>query len=98
MSDDDMMYDDDEYYDEGSEEGGSNAGEPGSEEESEGVEIENQYYNSKGNLFMRGVSNNSEILFLALIEESIPEAIKSYEKVVDLENGEKGEWLVFNTH
>lgn len=28
----------------------------------------------------------------ALIEDSIPEAIKSYEKVVDLENGEKCEW------
>jgi hypothetical protein len=28
----------------------------------------------------------------ALIEDSIPDAIKSYEKVVDLENGEKGEW------
>lgn len=28
----------------------------------------------------------------ALVEDSIPEAIKSYEKVVDLENGEKSEW------
>lgn len=28
----------------------------------------------------------------AKIEDSIPDAIKSYEKVVELENGEKGEW------
>lgn len=30
----------------------------------------------------------------AKIEDSIPDAIKSYEKVVELENGEKGEWYV----
>ncbi|KAN0019572.1 hypothetical protein ACTFIV_008606 [Dictyostelium citrinum] len=69
MSDDeDMMYDDDEYFDDDEDQDQNDS-------ESEGVEIENQYYNSKG-----------------LIDESIPDAIKSYEKVVDLENGEKGEW------
>jgi COP9 signalosome complex subunit 2 len=68
--DDDMMYDED--YDDVDDDGGDDGGE---DAESEGVEIENQYYNSK-----------------ALIEDSIPDAIKSYEKVVDLENGEKGEW------
>ncbi|EGC39076.1 proteasome component region PCI domain-containing protein [Dictyostelium purpureum] len=68
MSDDeDMMYDDDEYFDEDDQDQ--------DEEEEEGVEIENQYYNSKG-----------------LIDDSIPEAIESYEKVINLENGEKGEW------
>eukprot|EP01132_Coremiostelium_polycephalum_P004662 gene4662-5824_t len=68
MSDDeDMMYDDDEYFDD-EDQGDQN------DSESEGVEIENQYYNSKG-----------------LIEDSIPDAIKSYEKVIELENGEKGE-------
>jgi len=71
MSDDeDMMYDDgDEYFDDDDEDQDQN------DEESEGVEIENQYYNSKG-----------------LIEDSIPDAIKSYEKVIDLEDGVKGEW------
>lgn len=73
MSDDEMMYEDDDYG-EYAEEGGSDA-EQNSGSESEGVEIENQYYNSKG-----------------LIDDSIPNAIKSYEKVVELENGEKGEW------
>eukprot|EP01133_Synstelium_polycarpum_P018878 gene18878-22580_t len=43
--------------------------------EVDGVEIENQYYNSKG-----------------LIEDDIQEAIDSYEKVVELEKGEKSEW------
>jgi len=72
MSDDDMMYDED-YDDYGGEEGEEGSGnESGG---SDGVEIENQYYNSK-----------------AKIEDSIPDAIKSYEKVVDLEGGEKGEW------
>ena len=33
----------------------------------------------------------------ALIEDSIADAIKSYEKVVDLENGEKGEWYAHYT-
>ncbi|KYQ91723.1 proteasome component region PCI domain-containing protein [Tieghemostelium lacteum] len=66
MSDDDMMYDDDDEYLDDDEQ---------NEEEEEGVEIENQYYNSKG-----------------LIEDSIPDAIKSYEKVIDLEEGEKSEW------
>ncbi|KAF2075934.1 hypothetical protein CYY_002782 [Polysphondylium violaceum] len=71
MSDDeDMMYDDgDEYFDDDDDQEDQN------DEESEGVEIENQYYNSKG-----------------LIEDSIPDAIKSYEKVIDLEDGVKGEW------
>jgi COP9 signalosome complex subunit 2 len=73
MSDDDMMYDEDDYdYDNDGSDGGE---EVGSGSEDEGVEIENQYYNSK-----------------ALIEDSIPDAIKSYEKVVELEGGEKGEW------
>ena len=40
--DDDMMYDED--FDEVEEEGDNDA----AEEESDGVEIENQYYNSKG--------------------------------------------------
>jgi len=69
-----MMYDDEYEYE--NEEPGSEGGEePGSGNESDGVEIENQYYNSK-----------------ALIEDSIVDAIRSYEKVVDLEGGEKGEW------
>lgn len=46
MSDDDMMYDEDydDYGGDDNEEGSGN--EEG--EEDEGVEIENQYYNSKG--------------------------------------------------
>ncbi|EFA82151.1 hypothetical protein PPL_04571 [Heterostelium album PN500] len=69
--DDDMMYDDDEYFDDDDDQG------DGNDEEEEEVEIENQYYNSKG-----------------LIEDSIPEAIASYEKVVEFEKGEKSEWYV----
>eukprot|EP01112_Ceratiomyxa_fruticulosa_P011792 TRINITY_DN3231_c0_g1_i1.p1 TRINITY_DN3231_c0_g1~~TRINITY_DN3231_c0_g1_i1.p1 ORF type:complete len:455 (-),score=119.55 TRINITY_DN3231_c0_g1_i1:3-1367(-) len=70
MSDDEMMYDEDDYdYD------NDNNGEDDEDEEDEGVEIENQYYNSK-----------------ALIDDSIPEAIESYEKVVELEKGDKGDW------
>lgn len=72
MSDDDMMYDDDDYAD-GEEDGGGD--DDSGNGDDEGVEIENQYYNSK-----------------VIIEESIPDAIKSYEKVVDLEGGEKSEW------
>ncbi|EGG20028.1 proteasome component region PCI domain-containing protein [Cavenderia fasciculata] len=69
MSDDeDMIYDDDEYYDD-------DDGDDNNDDEDPSVEIENQYYNSKG-----------------LIEDSVPEAIESYERVIELENGEKGEW------
>lgn len=87
--DDDMMYDED--YDEVDEEGENDGGE---EAESEGVEIENQYYNSKGmelDCVFRIIYPQT---YTALIEDSVPDAIKSYEKVVDLENGEKGEWFV----
>eukprot|EP01111_Echinosteliopsis_oligospora_P000089 TRINITY_DN1008_c0_g1_i1.p1 TRINITY_DN1008_c0_g1~~TRINITY_DN1008_c0_g1_i1.p1 ORF type:complete len:454 (+),score=103.37 TRINITY_DN1008_c0_g1_i1:56-1417(+) len=73
--DDDLMYDDEDVgYDDGYDEP-EESGEAGGSDEEEGVEIENQYYNSK-----------------TMIEESIPDAIKSYEKVVDMENGVKGEW------
>ncbi|GAM22929.1 hypothetical protein SAMD00019534_061040 [Acytostelium subglobosum LB1] len=71
MSDDeDMNFDDDEYFDDDDEQADDN-----NDEEEEGVEIENQYYNSKG-----------------LIDDDISEAIESYEKVIELEKGEKGEW------
>lgn len=90
MSDDEMMYEEDNY-DEYEEEDGDGEG---SGAESEGVEIENQYYNAKSMHHCFG-HHNHNILFLALIEDSIPDAIKAYEKVVDLEGGEKGEWYKF---
>ena len=87
--DDDMMYDEDscDYHvveDEAEDE----------EEDwmSDSIEIECSYYNSKGMrqpemvIIIATYKNIS-----ALVEESISEAIKSYEKVVNQEN-EKGEW------
>lgn len=72
-----MSDDDDMMYDEDYDYGGDEGEEGSGNESGEGSEVE-----------IENQYYNSK----ARIEDSIPDAIKSYEKVIDLENGEKGEW------